>query len=52
VKNKYRVILTLDLLHKAFAVEVDISLVERIHTEARQKLLYVEQSDARGILIN
>lgn len=30
VKNRYRVVLSVDLLQKAVAVEVDISLVERV----------------------
>lgn len=31
VKNRYRVVVSLDLLHKAIAAEVDYSMVEPIH---------------------
>lgn len=39
VKNRYRVVVSLDLLHKAIAAEVDYSMVEPIHRGETASLL-------------
>lgn len=45
VRNRYRVVLLVDLLHKAIAVEVDFSVVERISRRGESPLVPPRHSD-------
>jgi len=52
VRNRYRVVLSVDLLQKALAVEVDYSAIERINRPADQPSFAPQQYDAMHTACN